>query len=116
MMKYILFGAICLVFALLWLSSESRRKKAEAQLADVRQQLAQIQEQSGSQADQLAGMEARCDDQKTRQQACFEAACNIHLYAQLAAEEAADAAQKQKQQIILSETEKLLDLLKSDDK
>ena len=80
MMKYILFGAICLLFALMWLSSESRRKKAEAQ------------------------------------QACFEAACNIHLYAQLAAEEVADAAQKQKQQIILSETEKLLDFLKSDDK
>ena len=116
MMKYILFGAICLVFALLWLSSESRRKKAEAQLADVRQQLAQIQKQSGSQADQLAGMEACCDDQKTRQQACFEAACNIHLYAQLAAEEVADAAQKQKQQIILSETEKLLDFLKSNAK
>ena len=116
MIKYILFGAICLVFALLWLSSESRRKNAETQLADVRQQLAQIQEQSGNQADQLAGMEARCDDQKTKQQACFEAACNIHLYAQLAAEEAADVAQKQKQQIILSETEKLLDILKSDDK
>ena len=116
MIKYILFGAICLVFALLWLYSESRRKSVETQLADVRQQLAQIQEQSGSQADQLAGMEARCDDQKTKQQACFEAACNIHLYAQLAAEEAADAAQKQKQQIILSETEKLMDILKSDDK
>ena len=116
MMKYILFGAICLVFALLWLYSESRRKNAEVQLDDVRQQLAQIQEQSGSQANQLAGMEARCDDQKTKQQVCFEAACNIHIYAQLAAEEAADAVQKQKQQIILSETEKLLDLLKSDDK
>ena len=115
-MKYILFGAICLVFALLWLYSESRRKNAEAQMADVRQKLAQIQEQSGNQADQLAGMEARCDDQQTKQQACFEAACNIHLYAQLAAEEAADASQKQKQQIILSETEKLLDILKSDDK
>ena len=62
MMKYILFGAICLAFALLWLFSESRRKKAEAQLTDVGQQLAQIQEQSGSQADQLAGMEACCDD------------------------------------------------------
>jgi len=113
MIKYILFGAALLILAALWLHSESQRKRAESDLTKVLEQMDQLQHQAGLQSAELSGMRENCDTQKTKQQACHEAACNIHLYAQLAAEEAATASQKQKQQVILSETQKLLDLLKS---
>jgi len=113
MIKYILFGAALLILAALWLRSESRRKSTEADLAAALDQIDRLRHQTGLQSAELSGMQENCDTQKTKQQACHEAACNIHLYAQLAAEESATASQKQKQQVILSETQKLLDLLKS---